>query len=106
MGGSGTLVDGVRRWFQRHNFTNNNSNNTSSNNHNKHNSNSNKKSDHGSSSSVSESSNNQQEEGQLQIVEDFDFSGLKLIRVPKRNHLPIGPMEAIKKVYFSLLFFY
>lgn len=92
MGGSGTLVDGVRRWFQRHSFTNN-SNNNSNNINNNFDSN-NKKSNNINISSSSSSRHEGQHQQQLTIVEDFDFSGLKLIRVPKRIQFPIAPTPA------------
>ncbi|KAL2465129.1 Mitogen-activated protein kinase 9 [Abeliophyllum distichum] len=67
--GGGTFVDGVRRWFQRRvtsttSTINNNSSNVKNQNE------------------VVKSFQDK-EEG-LGIVEDFDFSGLKVIKVPKR----------------------
>ncbi|KAJ0106016.1 hypothetical protein Patl1_19675 [Pistacia atlantica] len=87
MGGSGTLVDGVRRWFQRHTFHSNNNN----------------LDNHAVNKSQSQS---QEQQGPLTIVEDFDFAGLKLIRVPKRNHLPISySMDPQKKGALETEFF-
>lgn len=91
MGGSGTLVDGVRRWFQRHTFHSNNNN----------------LNNHVVNKSQSQSLHQEQQDP-LTIVEDFDSSGLKHIRVPKRNHLPIPTsMDPHKKVsLLSLIFFW
>lgn len=89
MGGSSTLVDGVRRWFQRHSFTNNSNNNNNNNNFD-----SNNKKSNNINISSSSSSHEGQHLQQLTIVEDFDFSGLKLIRVPKRIQFPIAPTPA------------
>ncbi|KAJ0047927.1 hypothetical protein Pint_17020 [Pistacia integerrima] len=87
MGGSGTLVDGVRRWFQRHTFHSNNNN----------------LDNHAVNKSQSQS---QEQQGPLTIVEDFDFAGLKPIRVPKRNHLPISySMDPQKKGALETEFF-
>jgi mitogen-activated protein kinase 1/3 len=39
------------------------------------------------------------EEQELTVIEDFDISGLQLIRVPKRIHFPPGfTMDPHKKV--------
>ena len=89
MGSGATLVDGVRRWFQRRTSTTssskpiNNPNpnpNRNSNNH-----------DYNDSDLSAQSSTGLQKEEeddllQFQVEEDFDISGLKLIRVPKRAH--------------------
>ncbi|KAL9334896.1 hypothetical protein Peur_072077 [Populus x canadensis] len=79
MGGSGTLVNGVRRWFQRRSNNNN-------------------------SSCIPQSSVKvkeeieETEEQELSVIEDFDISGLQLIRVPKRIHFPPGfTMDPHKK---------
>ncbi|KAH8491876.1 hypothetical protein H0E87_021463 [Populus deltoides] len=79
MGGSGTLVNGVRRWFQRRSNNNN-------------------------SSCIPQSSVKvkeeieETEEQELTVIEDFDISGLQLIRVPKRIHFPPGfTMDPHKK---------
>lgn len=104
MGGSGTLVDGVRRWFQRRTsivvF------NSSSNNNHNNNQQQQLNDTHvfvtgflADSSSLQEK---QQEEGEIQIVVDFDLSGLKLIKVPKRLPFTTLPMDSHKKVSLSL----
>lgn len=81
MGVSGTLVDGVRRWFQRHTF---HSNNNNLNNH---------------AANNKPQSHHQEQQYPLTIVEDFEFSGLKPISVPRRNHLSIPSfMDPHKKV--------
>ncbi|XVF53800.1 hypothetical protein PTKIN_Ptkin05aG0127900 [Pterospermum kingtungense] len=95
MGGSGTLVDGVRRWFQRRHFitssssSNNNNNNSTLDHH-----------DH----SVIPTQKEQQQEEKL-IVEDFDFSSLKPIKVPKRNFFLISTMDSHKKGALEKEFF-
>ncbi|XP_077253722.1 mitogen-activated protein kinase 9-like [Tasmannia lanceolata] len=63
--GGGTLVDGVRRFFQR------------------------RSSNKPSISSIIPQKQNQQqeEENQLQIIDDFEISGLNFIRVPNRNKM-------------------
>ena len=90
MGGGGNLVDGVRRWlFQRP------SSSSSSNNQN----------EPILLSSATFSNRVQSGEAgdlnELVVSEDFDFTGLKLLKVPKRNHLPMDPQ---KKVPFCLPF--
>ncbi|KAK6261443.1 hypothetical protein QUC31_007259 [Theobroma cacao] len=104
MGGSGTLVDGVRRWFQRrhlitssHNNTNNNPNNQDNvvklNQHDR------------SASSLTQKQHHHQEGGGDLVVHDFDFSSLKLIKVPKRNYFLISSMESQKKGALEMEFF-
>ncbi|KAL9372373.1 hypothetical protein Peur_034617 [Populus x canadensis] len=79
MGGSGTLVNGVRRWFQRRSNNNNSSGIPQS------------------SVKVKEEIG-ETEEQELTVIEDFDISGLQLIRVPKRIHFPPGfTMDPHKK---------
>ncbi|KAF8052590.1 hypothetical protein N665_1540s0013 [Sinapis alba] len=82
MGGGGNLVDSVRRWifFQR-------PSSSSSSNNNNHEPILLLKSDTFSNPDHSGDSN------ELTITEDLDFSGLKLIKVPKRNHLPMDPQK-------------
>ncbi|KAF9667546.1 hypothetical protein SADUNF_Sadunf15G0034400 [Salix dunnii] len=90
MGGSGTLVDGVRRWFQRRtNHNNHNHNNDINDNSNKTTSSSNVSSSGCPQSSVKEGIRGTEEE-QLTVIEDFNISDLKLIRVPKRINFPPG----------------
>ncbi|KAJ6970022.1 mitogen-activated protein kinase 9 [Populus alba] len=94
MGGSGTLVDGIRRWFQRRS---NHNNHDHINNINK------TTSSDVSSSGCPQSSVNVKEgikgteEEQLTVIEDFDISDLKLIRVPKRIHFPPGSTMDLQK---------
>lgn len=84
--GGGTFVDGVRRWFQR------------------------RPTSVANTSSII--SNNEQQPHPvltetLSIVDDFDISGLKLIKVPKRLNFPLSnsSMDSHKKVaFFSFLF--
>ncbi|KAK4410824.1 Mitogen-activated protein kinase [Sesamum angolense] len=67
--GGGTFVDGVRRWFQRRSsFVSSNISNSNEQN----------------PDAVLREIQEQEEEDGLKIVEDFDISGLKLIKVPKR----------------------
>ncbi|EXB69112.1 Mitogen-activated protein kinase 9 [Morus notabilis] len=125
MGSGATLVDGVRRWFQRRSSTSTSSSSSSStliannsNNNNNSNINCTNKSDNycagdpngGHVSAVTEfraqSSKPEQkaiqQEGEksseLTIVEeDFDVFGLKLIKVPQRIDLKPGSMHSQKK---------
>ncbi|CAM8943684.1 unnamed protein product [Rhodiola kirilowii] len=89
MGGSGALVDGVRRWFQRRSSTS-----TSSSNHNRNNSQS-QSYLRGEASSASQDP----VEDEIAVIDDFDLSGLKDIRVPNRIHFRIVPphMDSHKK---------
>ncbi|KAK4843939.1 hypothetical protein QYF36_014587 [Acer negundo] len=97
MGGSGTLVDGVRRWLQRHLFINNNSSSSSSYNSNKNTHNNNKKENVNDDSLVVSSVTNKAPD-ELTIVQDFDFSGLSPIRVPTRKDFAISSsMDSHKK---------
>ncbi|XP_057770496.1 mitogen-activated protein kinase 9-like isoform X1 [Salvia miltiorrhiza] len=81
--GGGTFVDGVRRWFQRRPNT------------------------------TSNISNNELQphavltERALSIVDDFDISGLKLIKVPKRLDFPFSnpAMDSHKKSNLETEFF-
>ena len=101
MGSGATLVDGVRRWFQRRSsssFIANNNNNYSSNEPNNN---------YNSENRVNDRNDGLVKESEdLTIVEeDFDFSGLKLIKVPIRIHLKTTSMQTHKKVFFSFFFF-
>lgn len=101
MGGSSTLVDGVRRWFQRRHFIASSSSSSSNNNNNeniildRH--------DH-TDSAVILSQKEEQQQQQQHIIKDFDFSSLKPINVPKRNYFLISTMDSHKKVFFFLFF--
>ncbi|XVE63985.1 hypothetical protein DITRI_Ditri07aG0064500 [Diplodiscus trichospermus] len=94
MGGSGTLVDGVRRWFQRRHFTSSSSSNNNNNSN---------LDQHDHSTSVLTLTHKQQQ--QDLIVQDFDFSSLKLIKVPKRNYFLISSMDSQKKGALEKEFF-
>ncbi|EEF28215.1 big map kinase/bmk, putative [Ricinus communis] len=105
--GSGTLVDGVRRWFQRRNNNNNNTSSASasasasaststSSNHYINNcikSNKNKNNNNYRSSGQPDLSGGVvEEENKLTVIEEFDLTGLKCIRVPKRiTHFSMDP---------------
>ncbi|XP_059286265.1 mitogen-activated protein kinase 9-like [Lycium ferocissimum] len=84
MGGSGTFVDGVLRWFHRRHNNNNNNNDDSILTIDLH------------------KTNNLQEE-EFTITEDFDITGLNLIKVPKRIDFPT--MDPIKKNTLETEFF-
>ncbi|KAJ8753675.1 hypothetical protein K2173_026351 [Erythroxylum novogranatense] len=97
--GGGTLVDAVRRWFQRRNNpTSSSSSNTikdgvvvSAVDIYDYNNSSGKNNTSGFAQSSGVSTQVVgEEERQLPFIVDFDISGLKPIRVPKRVHLPIG----------------
>ncbi|XP_038678587.1 mitogen-activated protein kinase 9-like isoform X2 [Tripterygium wilfordii] len=97
--GSGTLVDGVRRWFQRHHFINNN-NSTSNNTTNSHNNGDGVLTD----LTVRSSKSSGEQEEELTVIEDFDLAGLNLIKVPKRTALPFI-MDSQKKGALEAEFF-
>ena len=90
--GSGTFVDGVLRWFHHHNRRSSSTPNPDGQ--------VNLDSETKSLPSSSSSSN------QLTVTEDFDYSALKAIRVPKRINFPPAcpspsvPMDHKKKVSF------
>ncbi|KAI7985164.1 Mitogen-activated protein kinase 15 [Camellia lanceoleosa] len=84
--GSGTFVDGVRRWFQRRPSSLQPNNTQNLNN---------------SQPLVSEF----QGEDHLNVVEDFDFSGLKIIKVPKRINFHPTSMDPHKKTTLDTEFF-
>lgn len=134
MGSGATLVDGVRRWFQRRTsssskpinttdaITNPNPNPNPNNNYYSDQSSGNcnkSKYDNNdghvffaSDLSAQSSTSLQKEEDyhlQFQVEDDFDISGLKLIQVPKRAdfrapHHPPPIMDSQKKVPFSFYF--
>ena len=117
MGGSGnTLVEGVRRWFQRrsnHNTNNNHNHFTSSNNSDptkkkkQHNNNNNNDSgSHVSSVTELRAQSSTIPKQLKQEEEEHGLEGLKLIKVPqtkRANHFKPGSMDSIKKVLFFLL---
>lgn len=130
MGSGATLVDGVRRWFQRrssatswlaNNSNNNNNNSNIINNNNKSNK-GNKNNSHivvhdnyyghvsvselraeSSTAHKRETKAGEEEEEELIVEEDFDVSGLKLIKVPLRFHVKASAMETQKKVLSDCL---
>uniref|UniRef100_A0A5B7AB72 mitogen-activated protein kinase n=1 Tax=Davidia involucrata TaxID=16924 RepID=A0A5B7AB72_DAVIN len=111
--GSGTFVDGVRRWFQRRSsvvvVNGNNHNNKLSVTSDGHVF----VSDFDAQSSILQHQQQQQqqlqqrgeEKEELTIVEDFDISGLNLINVPKRINFPITSMDPHKKSTLDTEFF-
>lgn len=104
MGGSGTLVDGVRRWFQRRHLITSSNNNTNNNPNNQDNVVKLNQHDR-SASSLTQKQQQHQEGGGDLVVHDFDFSSLKLIKVPKRNYFLISSMESQKKGALETEFF-
>ncbi|RZC74837.1 hypothetical protein C5167_050314 [Papaver somniferum] len=106
MGGGGTLVDGVCRWFQRRSSSSTSSSSTS---HRKLNTDDNKNDDNEETrqitlpATVPEEDEQQQEE--LTIIEDFDLSGLKSIKVPKRQNWIATFDSQNKKVTVDTEFF-
>ncbi|KAL5545000.1 hypothetical protein UlMin_008784 [Ulmus minor] len=113
MGSGATLVDGVRRWFQRCSSSSSTSTSFDSNNPNKSNrknlENSGIRDNDGHvfvSHFRAQRGQKQGEERELTIVEeDFEVSGLKLIKVPIRIHLKIGSMNTQKKGGMETEFF-
>ncbi|XP_057516327.1 mitogen-activated protein kinase 9 isoform X1 [Amaranthus tricolor] len=94
--GNGTLVDGVRRWFQRRSNNSSKLDDSHSNQFGQLSIN--------SDFSASNDSNHQQD---FNIQTDFDISGLKLIKVPKRIHFSrfLPPMDSHKKTALENEFF-
>ncbi|CAN4115447.1 unnamed protein product [Withania somnifera] len=79
MGGSGTFVDGVLRWFHRR---------------------------HTNEDAILTHPHNLQTQEEITISEDFDITGLKLIKVPKRFNFPIpSSMDPLKKNALETEFF-
>ncbi|GAV74980.1 Pkinase domain-containing protein [Cephalotus follicularis] len=120
MGSSGTFVDGVRRWFQG--ITNNDNNSNHKKKTNKHNTtclantNDNNSSGHDvvsvsklrsqlSATIIHNQNQEDFEEEEITVVEDFDISGLKLIRVPNRNHFLFASMDSHNKGVLETEFF-
>ncbi|XP_021291983.1 mitogen-activated protein kinase 9-like [Herrania umbratica] len=102
MGGSGTLVDGVRRWFQRRHLITSSDNNT---NNNPRQDNVVKPNQHDHSASSLTQKQQHLEGGGDLVVQDFDFASLKLVKVPKRNYFLISSMESQKKGALETEFF-
>ncbi|KAA8542809.1 hypothetical protein F0562_023961 [Nyssa sinensis] len=104
--GGGTFVDGVRRWFQRRSSVtvvnvhhNNNKLNGTSDGHVF-------VSDfNAQSSTLQHHQQREEEKEELTIIENFDLSGLKLIKVPKRIDFPITAMDPHKKSSLETEFF-
>ncbi|KAI5330525.1 PREDICTED: mitogen-activated kinase [Prunus dulcis] len=125
MGSGATLVEGVRRWFQRRSSSTSTSTtiNTNPNNNSKQPSNSNYSrnnfvNDHNDahvsvsdlSAQSSTSHQREQKQGQeyqlqFEVEDDFDISGLKLISVPKRANFRAPPMDSQKKGNLETEFF-
>ncbi|KHG03445.1 Mitogen-activated protein kinase 9 [Gossypium arboreum] len=100
MGGSGSLVDGVRRWFQRRHLIPSSSNQQNNNIIIDH---------HDTSSSSSTTVTLTQKQSQEStadiVVQDFDFSSLRLVKVPKRHYFPVSSMDSHKKGALEKEFF-
>ncbi|PQQ05248.1 mitogen-activated protein kinase 9 [Prunus yedoensis var. nudiflora] len=123
MGSGATLVEGVRRWFQRRSSSTSTTINTNPNNNSKQPSNSNYSrnnfvNDHNDahvsvsdlSAQSSTSHQREQKQGQeyqlqFEVEDDFDISGLKLISVPKRANFRAPPMDSQKKGNLETEFF-
>lgn len=91
MGGGGTFVDGVLRWFQRRHNNEDAILTDLQKPHNTH---------------LQERAEDNNQE--FTITEDFDITGLKLIKVPKRLSFPISAhssMDPLKKVSFLFSLF-
>ncbi|KAK8521392.1 hypothetical protein V6N13_077499 [Hibiscus sabdariffa] len=103
MGGSGTLVDVVRRWFQRRNLISSSTNHQNT-----------VIADHNDSSSSSSSATltiTQKQQSQETaatadlVVQDFDFSSLRVVKVPKRRYFVASSMDSHKKSALEKEFF-
>lgn len=107
--GSNTFVDGVRRLFQRRSSSSSSSlvvtHNSTDNNHNNRNQ-SNGKNTHLAVNDSEPKSTTiiEKEEEELKIVEDFDLSGLNLIKVPKRISLVMDPHKKVPSLTPFLVF--
>ncbi|MBA0773745.1 hypothetical protein Gotri_008999 [Gossypium trilobum] len=100
MWGSGSLVDGVRSWFQRRHLIPSSSNQQNNNIIIDH---------HDTSSSSSTTITLTQKQSQEStadiVVQDFDFSSLRLVKVPKRHYFPVSSMDSHKKGALEKEFF-
>lgn len=101
MGETGNLVDAVRRWFHRHAKKSSSSNNISTS------SSSDGVSDQDQSAIntfVTSTRSLRGESDDLPVVGDFDYSDLKLVKVPKRRYtIPASSMDSHKKVPFAFI---
>ncbi|PSR84692.1 Mitogen-activated protein kinase [Actinidia chinensis var. chinensis] len=97
--GSGNFVDGVLRLFQRRSSSSTSSSTVFTNNSTRIDS---RFSNNESQASVSEFG---EEEEDLNVIEDFDISDLKLIKVPKRVKFPPTAMDPHKKSNLETEFF-
>ncbi|KAL1819861.1 hypothetical protein DCAR_0416162 [Daucus carota subsp. sativus] len=93
MGSNKTFVDGVRRLFQRRSTSSSSSVNDNTND---------QKNTHLTVSNIGPKIVEKEEEG-LKITEDFDFSGLSVIKVPKRVTLVMDPHKknSLDKEFFT-----
>lgn len=102
MGGSGTLVDGVRRWFQRRTSVLLDSSNSKH----QHNDSHVFLTELHADSSTLPTQKQQQQQQEINIIDDFDLSGLKLIKVPQRTAVfRIASMDSHKKGMLETEFF-
>ena len=92
MGSNKTFVDGVRRLFQRRSTSSSSSVNDNTND---------QKNTHLTVSNIGPKIVETEEEG-LKITEDFDFSGLSVIKVPKRVTLVMDPHKKVCFLIFLL----
>lgn len=102
MGSNKTFVDGVRRLFQRRSTSSSSS--SSSVNDNNNNNNNDQKNTHFTVNNLGPKLIEKEGEEQgLKIVEDFDFSGLSVIKVPKRVALVMDPHKknSLDKEFFT-----
>lgn len=98
MGSNKTFVDGVRRLFQRRSTSSSSSSSVNDNNNNSND----QKNTHLTINNLGPKLIEKEEEQGLKIVEDFDFSGLSVIKVPKRVTLV---MDSHKKNSLDKEFF-
>jgi len=103
--GSGAFVDVVRRWFHRRSTTSTSSSTSIfANNSRSYETNTiDNSSNENQSVNVSEFGKEENEQEELKVTEDFDFSGLKLINVPKRLNYFMDPHKksTLDKEFFT-----
>ncbi|KAG9131235.1 hypothetical protein Leryth_006094 [Lithospermum erythrorhizon] len=96
--GGGTFVDGVRKWFHRHSVTTSISHNT-------HHQNNAILIQENAILNKNDAIFNEKQEEELNVIQDFDLSGLEYIKVPKRVQFPVSLMDPKLKNQLEKEFF-